>query len=62
MNTRSHTYQIFVNDRLVHTNRSGKVAFKNFESYTVGEWFNWPLGIKVERVQLIRDDGMEQTK
>jgi hypothetical protein len=62
MNTRSHTYQIFVNDRLVHTNRSGKIAFANFAAYTVGEWFNYPKGERVEKVQLIRDDGMVQDK
>ena len=49
-------------EHLVHTNRSGKIAFKNFDSYKVGEWFNYPRGIKVERVQLIRDDGMVQDK
>lgn len=60
---KTHTYQIYVNGRLAHTNRSGKVAFKNFESYKIGERFNYPDpdGI-VRQVQLIRDDGMIQDK
>jgi transposase len=57
-----HTYQLFVNGRLIHRSRSGKDAFKNFDSYTPGDWFNYPAGERVRQVQLIRDDGMIQDK
>src|SRR5258708_33213587 len=57
-----HTYQLFVNGRLIHRSRRGKDAFRNFDSYTPGDWFNYPAGERVRQVQLIRDDGMIQDK
>jgi hypothetical protein len=31
---------------------AAKSPSRNFDSYKVGEWFNYPHGIKVERLQL----------
>ena len=42
--------------------RSGKIAFHEFEFHNPGDWYNWPMGEKIVRVQLIRDDGMVQDK